>query len=452
MAPGEKQESIAGKLAGFVHALTYESLPEDMRDLAKNRILDALSCAYAGRNLPHSRTAVEIAKNSPGNCTVIGHPIKTALLDGVMANSVLAHSILQEDTAFMGHPGTMMVPVALAVGEQEKASGKEGLAAIVAGYELMGRISMGVYPMAMSAFRPGPIMGTFGAAATAGKLMKLDVEKLTHGLGYAASLAPGLPNEGWWGGTMEPMFEAGVCARIGVLSAGLARGGATAAPRVLDGRHGFLRCWAGNTEKAALITEGLGKTYLMSQVVVKPFPACGINQLPIQAALPLAKLGLRAKDISRIVEKTRPGGTSYAGSDFPGPFDSQFQAQMSMQFCAAATILGRPVDSLSFYAEHYEDPEVAELAKKVELLCEEGRVKPRFEVYTRDGRVFTAEEETVDQAPRTPSREGMEQKFRRLATDFLGEQRVDQIIELVMNLEKLADLRELTAELSVYGK
>jgi 2-methylcitrate dehydratase PrpD len=364
-----------------------------------------------------------------------------------MANSVLAHSILQEDTAFSGHPGTMMIPVAFAVGEQEKASGKEVLVAIVAGYEMMGRISRGVFPMAMDAFRPGPIMGTFGAGATAGKLMKLDVGKLTHALGYAALLTPGLPNEGWWGGTMDPMFESGVCARTGVLSATLARGGATAAPRVLEGRHGFLRCWAGTTEKADLITEGLGRSFVMADVVVKPYPACGINQFPIQAALPLAKLGLRAKDISRIVEKTRPGGTSYAGSDFAGPFNSQFQAQMSMQFCAAAAILGRPVNSVSFYAERYGDPEVADLAKKVELVCEEGRTKPRLEVYTHDGRVFAGEEQIVDEGPRTPCQERMEQKFRTLASDFLGEERVNQIINLVMTLEKVADFQELTAKL-----
>jgi 2-methylcitrate dehydratase PrpD len=145
-----------------------------------------------------------------------------------------------------------------------------------------------------------------------------------------------------------------------------------------------------------------------------------------------------------VVEKTRPGGTSYAGSDFAGPFTSQFQAQMSMQFCAAATLLGRPVKSLSFFAEQFDDPEVAELAAKVELACEEGRTKPRFEVYTSDGRVLAAEEETVDQGPRAPSWENVEHKFKELAVDFLGEKKMGQIIALVNDLEKIKNLRELT--------
>ncbi|MFC1916530.1 MmgE/PrpD family protein [Chloroflexota bacterium] len=440
-------ESITKILAKFIHNLNYDDLPEGVTELAKTRILDALSSAYAGRDLPHSRTAKEIAKRSHGDSTIFGCEAKTAPLDAVLANSVLVHSIFQEDTAFMGHPGTMVIPVALAVGEQERASGKETLVAIVVGYELMGRISRSACPLAMAAFRPGPIMGTFGAAATAGRLMKLNVDKLTHALGYAASLAPAPPQEGFWSGTMEPMFEAGVCAQIGVLSAILANGGATTNPQVLEGRHGFLRCWAGTTEKAPLITEGLGKTFAISETVVKPYPACAMNQLPIQASLPLAKLDLRAKDIARVVEKTGLGGTSYAGSDFAGPFTNQVQAQMSLHFCAAATILGRQVDSFSFYTEHYDDPEVAELAGKVELVCEEGRTKPRLEVYTHDGRAFTAEEEKVDRGPLTPSRENMENKFTAMASSFLGEERVHQVIDLVMNLDKMGNICELTAKL-----
>lgn len=440
-------ESIVKTLARFVRTLSYSDLPSNIQELAKTRILDALSCSYAGRNLPHSRVAVAMAQGNPGSSTIIGHSEKASLLDAIVANSVLAHSILQEDTAFMGHPGTMIVPVALGVGEAQKSSGRDALTAIVAGYEMMGRISRGVYPMAMNAFRPGPIMGTFGAAAAAGKLLSLNEEKLSYALGYAASLAPGVPNEGWWGGAMEPMFEAGVCARTGVYSALLANSGATAASSVIEGKDGFLKCWAGTTERAYLITAGLGETYLMGDTVVKPYPACNRNQLLIQAALSLSRLRLKPKEIKRIVEKTHIGGTTYAGSDFGGAFRSQFQAQMSMQFCAAAAILGRPVQSLSFFAEHYDDPEVADMVKRIELVEEEGRVKPRLEVYTHDGRVLIVEEEVIDEFSRTPSREGIEQKFKSLATRALGVKKVDWIIDLVMNLETVKDVGELTAQI-----
>ena len=120
---------------------------------------------------------------------------------------------------------------------------------------------------------------------------------------------------------------------------------------------------------------------------------------------------------------------------------------MSLQFCAAAAILGRSVQSFSYFAENYDDPEVTNLAKRVELVEEEGRVKSTLEVYTYDGRVLIAEEEVVDESSRIPCWEGMDRKFKNLASKALGVKRVDRIIKLVMNLEKMEDLRELTAQI-----
>ena len=451
MVEVRKQTSVARTLASFIHDLSYDDLPDGLKELAKTRILDALGSAFAGRDLPHSRIAIEAVKNSKGDSTIFGHDLKVAVLDAAMANGVLTHSVFYEDMILGGsHPSTMVIPAAVAVGEQERVSGRETVVAIVLGYELLARIFRalgGLSGFAMPALRPGTIVGTFGAAAAAGRLMKLSEEQLAHTLGLAAALTPGTPSECWWGGTMEGMFQAGMSAQTGVLAAHLARAGATAAPQALEGKHGFLRCWCGTTEKAGLATADLGKTYLMMRTVIKPYPACGANQLPIQAALPLAKHNLKAKDIDRIVEKLQPGATAYSGNDFAGPFANHFQAGMSLQFCAAATILGRPVTSFRFYAESYGDPEVAELVKKVELLCEEGRTKPRFEVYTQDGKLYVSEEETIDRAIHTPTRKNMEQKFRALASESRSGGRIEQIIDMVMNLEQLDDLRELTARL-----
>jgi len=450
VAEVRKAGSVARTLATFIHGLSYEDLPEGVRELAKTRLLDALASAYAGRDLPHCRAAIEVIKESKGEATVFGHDLKVAVTDAALANGVLAHSTFFEDMILGGaHPSTIVIPAAVAVGEQERASGREAVVAIVLGYELMGRIFRalgGLAGFAMPAFRPGTVVGTFGAAATAGRLMKLSEEQLTHTLGYAAALTPGTPGECWWGGTMEGMFQAGMSAQTGILAAHLARAGATTAPQALEGRHGFLRCWAGAVDKAGLATDDLGKTFVISRTAIKPFPACGANQLPIQVALPLAKHSLKAKDINSIREKLPPGATSYAGNNFAGPFASHFQAGMSLQFCAAATILGRPVTSFRFFAEHYDDPEVTEVARKVELACEEGRTRPRFEVYTGDGKVYVSEE-TPDRTIHRPTRKNMEEKFRALAAESLSRERIEQIIDLVMNLEQLDDLRKLTARL-----
>lgn len=441
-------EGLIAQLGRFVDRISYEDLPTEVREMTKGRVLDTLSCCLAGRYFPPSLIAASMAKESPGDCTIFGYNNTASMLDAVLVNGIMAHSTSQDDLiAGVAHPGSVVVPTAIAVAEQQGASGAQVLLAIVLGYDLVWRTLRATGPLSNPAFRPGTIFTTFGAAAAAGKLMGLNEEQLTHALGYAASLTPGSPNEGWWGGTMEPMFEIGMTARLGILSALFARHGATAAPSVLEGRHGFFRCWSGTLENMAQATKDLGQSFAITRTYIKPFAACGANQVPIQVASILASYRLRAGDIAKVVEKLRPGAADYAGLDYPGPFATPIQALMSMQFCAAAAILGRPINTPWFIAEHCDDPEVAEVAAKVQLVCEEGRSVPRFEVYTRDGRTLVAEEPTPDRSIHIPTTATMQQKFRTLAANALGEAATEEVIDLVLNLDSLHDIRELTAKL-----
>ena len=448
MVEVRKEKSVAQTLATFTHDLSYEDLPDGVKEAAKGRILDALSCCLAGRDLPASRTAASLAKESRGDCTVPGYSYKASVLDAAMANAVMAHSGSQDDLlGGVTHPGSVVVPAAIAVAEQEGASGAEMLLAVVLGYELVWRVLRATGQLSNPAFRPGTIFTTFGAAAAAGRLMGLDEAQLAHAFGYAASLTPGTPSEGWWGGTMEPMFQIGVSARSGILSALLARAGATAAPEVLEGRHGFFRCWSGTADRAVEATKDLGHSFAIAKTFVKPFAACGANQVPIQVASTLAKYQLTPSKIIRVVEKLRPGSTDYAGLDYAGPFHSYVQAMMSMQFCAAAAILGRPMNTPAFISEHYNDSEVAEVASKVELRCEEGRSVPRFEVYTADGRVLVAEERAIDRSIHIPTIAGMQDKFRTFAQGHYSRAAVEEIVSLLIDLDKVQDVRQLMAKL-----
>lgn len=83
----------------------------------------------------------------------------------------------------------------------------------------------------------------------------------------------------------------------------------------------------------------------------------------------------------------------------------------------------------------------------MELICEEGRSAPRFEVYTRDGSVYVAEEETLDRSIHIPTVANMTDKFRALAGDHLGQERTEEVIRLVMSLETIGDVRDLTTRL-----
>ncbi|MBN1613522.1 MAG: MmgE/PrpD family protein [Deltaproteobacteria bacterium] len=432
------------ELGTFLYHTGIDGIPPADREAAKGRILDTVSCAAAGRDLPASQAVLKMVKAFPGNCTVVGQRDGVAMLEAALANAVMAHSTSQDDLmAGITHPGSVVVPAALAVAEHEGSSGAEVLVAVVLGYDVILRLLRATGRVSNPAFRPGTVFTAFGAAAAAGKLMKLDQVELGNTLGYAASLAPGMPNEGWWGGTMEPLLEMGMTSRTGIISALCARAGATAAPHTLEGRHGFFRCWSGTDGNPEEIVKGLGKQFAISRTFIKPFATCGANQVPVQIASTLAVHQLKAADIVKVVEKLRPGAGDYAGLDHKGPFISHPQALMSMQFCAAAAILGRPLDTPGFITRHYDDPEVSDLAAKVELVSETGRSLPGFEIHTKDGRVLTAEMSEFDRSIHVSSTEGMQNKLRRLGQACLGKNEIEKIIDLVMQLEEIDDIGKL---------
>jgi 2-methylcitrate dehydratase PrpD len=441
-------KTISQQLASYVHGLSYADLPDNVREIAQTRILEALSCAYDGHDLLHSKIIMQLIKNSSGSCTVFGYGKKASLVDGAMANAVLVHSTLQVDTLpIAGHPITMIVPVAIAIGEQEKASGKEVLTAIVIGYDIMMRLAMGMGHAPKEAYRTGPIVGAIGASAAAGKLMKLDTAKLANALGTAANIAPTALNQAWWQGTMEPVFHAAAAAQAAILATMLAKEGATAASDTFEGQHGFLNWWAHGAEKADRITEGLGTSFTITRVVEKPYPVSAGAQVMIQTALPLAKQGLKARDIREIIQRGGPGSHSYPGSSFAGPFTSHLQAIISVPFCIASTILGRPVEAVDLYANRYADAEIAELAGKIKLVEETDRKKPRTEIYTNDGRVLSAEQDPLNLESMTPSRKNVESRFLKQAPPLVGEKKAREILRLVMGMETMRDIRELTAKI-----
>lgn len=444
-----QQVSLTRALARLIVGFSYKDLPPQVSERGKTRILDALGSSFAGRDLPWSQIAVKLVENSKGESTVFGYRRKAAAMDAALANAVLSHSILTEDYAPGGvHPSTVVVPVALAVAEEEGLSGTDVITAIVLGYDMICRVGLGVGGKTRPGFRPTSVLGPFGAVAAAGKLLKLSEGQLANALGYAANFASGMM-ECWSHGSMEAMFHAGIAARNGILVTTLAKIGAIAAETALEGRNGFYMVFSGSTSNVNAVTADFGKRFLIMEVLAKQYPACAMHQTLIDIALTLnERYKIEAEDIDRIVERVSPQIKSEVWNNFAGPFANQFQAQMSAKFCLAAALLRKMVSSPTLYTQHYDDPEILALAKKVELVAEEGRedLKPRIEVLMKDGRKYATEEDGLDKF--VPTREMMEEKFMRLASDFLGKERAAEVVNTVINLDALDNINTLTQKLS----
>jgi 2-methylcitrate dehydratase PrpD len=444
-------DTVARGLARYIEGLSYENVPEDVVTLAKGRILDAIGACIAGKELPWSKMALAVVQDSRGEATIIGQNRGYAVRDAAFVGGVMAHSVMQEDSQKVGgHPSTTVVPAGLTVAEELRSSGKELLLSIVIGYELMNRITVGTPAEAgkdglLAGFRNSTVFGIFGATAAAAKLAKLSQEQLIHAIGYTANLAGGL-TAGFAAGTMEHMFQAGLAAQNAITAVRIAQSGATASELTLESKHGFYASYSGSTERIQRVTADLGNSFAIRDVWSKFYPAAGFNQESIALGQELAaKYKIDPSDIQKVVERSSPKKKGYAGADTMPPYRNVIQALLSGKFCLAAAILGKPVDSYRFFYDHYGNQDVAEFAKKIEIVGEGGRKVTRIEIYLQDGTQFSIEEEASNILLSTL--DNMETKFRKLTAEALSENRATEIVDLVRGLDTVENVQELTGKL-----
>jgi 2-methylcitrate dehydratase PrpD len=433
--------TVSNQLAAFIRTTTIDGLQPDIIELAKSRVLDCITTALTSRRLPvpAPKLAAKFVLGNTGSATVIGSRVRVPAIDAALVNATLINGSSLDDFLEKSHPGAVVVPAAMAVAEEQGASGADFLASVVVGYEMVGRAYLGA-PGMLPRFRATGVAGALGAAAAAGKLSKLDDAGLMSALGYAAMFASGF-GEGFHSGTMEVKFNVGWAARSGVSAARLALLGGTASPLIFEGKSGFFRAFGGNIDHVAEATRDLGERFLINDTIYKEFPVCIFVQTLMCLALDLVK---RHKlDPARIthVSILAPKDTfENPGFQNVAPYANPLQAHTSASFCTAAALLGKPIGENAFYHKT-TDPEVLALAAKVELLpphADKERVVLRV---VSDGHTYEIDATQMEML--RPTTDKVIQKFRRLAGPILGSA-TDQVLDAVMQLDRARHIGELT--------
>ena len=441
-----KPRGLARAFGRFLVNLSYEDLPAGVSEGAKSRMLDALSVSFNGSTLPHGQVALRSIRGSKGTCTILGEKTKAAAADAAFVNAVLGHSPLHEDVGGGGHPGTYIIPVALAVGEGRGGAGQDLLTAVITGYEAAARLTQAVPPEMMTrGFRAVPALGVFGAAAAAGKIMRLTEEPMAAALDLAANLACGL-YQGFCEGTMEGYFHAGFAARNGILAADLAEAGADTSCLTLEGPHGFFQTFGGAQGNPEALL-GAGDGFGIRRVLRKPFPACALNQETMLLAASLGRKSLSAGEIEKvIIRRPLAGLNSFTapGVRSDPPYTNMLQAQMAAKFTVVASLLGRPVGDLGYYRDSYGDPEVAAVARRTELVAED-RQGGAVEVQLKGGQKVEISRDAAGEL--RPSMEAMREKFQLLASAALGS-RTKEVLAAIMDLDRVRNVCDLTVLLS----
>ncbi|MFC1918531.1 MmgE/PrpD family protein, partial [Chloroflexota bacterium] len=303
---------ITKKVAEFISQTDFDKIPTEVLPAAKRAMLDCIGCALAGSREPHSKVITEFTKQVGGNgvATVIQGDFKTSAPSAALANGTIAHALDYDDVdlATPGHKSVCIVPVVLALGEQEKTSGKDALAAYVIGFEIATRVGI---IMSKQHWNEGwhstATVGTMGSAAAASKILKLDSQKVTMALAIAASQASGLKQQF---GTMMKPFHAGMASRAGVVAAMLAKLGFTGDENILEGKAGYFKVLGKKDEKEI---EGLPDSLanpcfgiLSPGVYFKPYACGAANHPTLDAVIRLARANNISPDEVESVEARVP--------------------------------------------------------------------------------------------------------------------------------------------------
>ncbi|MCH8239132.1 MAG: MmgE/PrpD family protein, partial [Proteobacteria bacterium] len=298
---------ITKRLAIFAADLRYEDLPPEIIARAKRLILDLSGIIIRARHdvesTPSLISAVERLGLTDGACSVMGDGRSYAPGAAALINGTLAHSLDFDDTHAEAslHSSAPIVPAALAAAEMSDASGKELIAAMVAGYEIQIRLSLALNPSDHydRGFHPTATCGIFGAAAAAGKLLGMDADGIRNAFGIALSQAAG-SMEFLTDGAWTKRSHVGQAAQNGLICAVMACEGFKGVECAFEGRAGFFNAYAPNPDPDKAV-EGLGTHWETMRLAVKPYPSCRYSHAAIDGIVALVKQhDIKADDVEEV--------------------------------------------------------------------------------------------------------------------------------------------------------
>lgn len=461
-------EGLTRYVADFIVKTTYAEIPSAALEAGRKSILDGIGLAFSGsvaETGARSRKYVASLGLVPGKATVIGSSMKVSPRFAALLNGIAIHADDYDDTqlalakdrvyGLLTHPTAPALPPALAIAEAEGRSGRELILAYQIGVEVECKVAEAINPRHYGeGFHSTGTCGPIGSGAAVAKLRGLDRAAVARTIGIAASQGAGL-RENF--GTMTKPFHAGRAAEAGVVAADLVALGWTATDKILEAKVGFFQA-AGGGFNAGAIEGKLGKPWNFQDpgVSIKPHPSGSLTHPGMTEILRLIKEhDIRPEDVERV----DVGTNSYMPTALihHRPTD-ELQAKFSMEFCMASCILYRKAGLQEFRAEVVNRPEVKAMIERVHFgvhpdaeAAGYNKMTTILAIKLRSGRTVVGRADFGKGSPANPM------SFEEVAAKFLDcaafakvpAQKAKSIVQLVAKLEEVADLKTLTALLSV---
>jgi 2-methylcitrate dehydratase PrpD len=450
-ADAEKRGVIT-QLSDYMSEASGRPLPGEVAESAKLHILDTLAAMISGVNLPPAKIALKFIHSYGGRrvATVVGSGILCGPIEAAMANGMLSHSDETDDShaPSQSHPGCGVIPAALAAGEEFSISGTRLVRAVTLGYDVGTRVGMtlgGEDYQTKTSRDTHSITNAFGASAAAGSAAGLSAQQMRWILDQAAQQASGIA--AWQRDTQhveKSLVFGGFPARNGVTSALLIQIGATGVDDIFSGSDNFLAAFGPRADPAMLV-EKLGERYEVTHTNIKKWTVGSPIQAPLDALeLIMQRNRFKPDQIEKVVVRVGAGEAHIV--------DNRDMPDICLQHMVAVMLFDGTVTFKSAHNKaRMRDPDLLALRSRVELVGDEAlqRLYPArvaiVEVKLRDGTKLVQRIDAVRGSAENPmTEEEVTAKARDLMTPFLGTEKSSRLIEAVVNLEKIADVRMLS--------
>ncbi len=435
-------------LATFAASLDLDAVPERVRQTAKGYLLDALACALAGHQGEETPQIAAFARTlaQSEETSIIGGG-RSSLTGATLLNGFLVTAVTMCDThrATLTHVMPEVLPPAFAIAERDGLSGRELLAAIIAGCEVATRIGIGLdYPVFRKRGWHGPgILGPFGAAAAVGRLLRFDPDTMARAFGLAGSQAAGT-FAAW--GTPTVKFHQCRGALSGLMAALLAQQNFVATKEFLTAADGGLYNTYTGGGRIDLALGELGSRWEMEQLSLRPWPAATNIQGAVTAMFDLVEQNtIDPKTIKQVrLAVSKVPFDMHGGF---GTYKGKFEALLSAHYAVAVILHDRALTLAQFEPARYDDPVLRRFAAEKVVVRHDPELagsQTLADIEFNDGRVLPMRCMHPRGVPERPlTRAQIEDKFRIYAPIRLPAARLTPIIDAVYGLETLASARTL---------
>lgn len=412
-------------LATFAASLRHGDIPQAVLRRGEDLFLDWLASALAGKGArPVEALARFWLSQGPddGTSEVLIARRRSSPLVAAAVNAASSHFVEQDDVhnASVFHPATVVFPVALALAQHHRRSGRDLLVAAIAGYEAGIRVGEFLGRSHYKVFHTTGTAGSIAAAAAAGHLLGLDARAMLHAFGSAGTQAAGL-----WeflrDAADSKQLHTAHAASTGLAAACLAAEGLTGAQHILEGPQGMAAGMSSDADPDRLV-DRLGTRWATAETSFKYHASCRHTHPAADALVQVMRQhALKASDIEAVVAHVHQGAI-----DVLGPVtDPQtvHQSKFSMGTVLALAAMHGHAGLGEFDAGYRSEP-VLRWRDRVRMVLDTevdaaypARWIGKVEVTTKDGRRLAGRvDEPKGDPGNTLSRPELEVKALKLAT------------------------------------